>query len=312
MEKRQAKGGEPGQFRARFLARVAPAEPREIPRQHGIPGNKKPAARAGFSWNIGGGVCPRTKLALVQRTAIPRPSNQQCAVVRQDFEVPLHSAIRKVLISAGTRRRSFPRAWRVVDLASLVLLALNARHRQREETQCQRRIVFERSGGSWTQIDKLQPPTLVANARYGARSVVSDRYLMLSSRNASNRNTVQVCVSAATASSSAHRSARKAATPPRVPSTSTTASAAAGPSPRRRRSRRRCGPISTTEITSVSTHATSSSVPRSWVGHSPFPVAAMLVLGPFRAGKGTSQGQAHASCTVSSPSSSIGTIRERS
>lgn len=69
---------------------------------------------------------------------------------------------------------------------------------------------------------------------------------------------------------------------------------------------------SNSEITSVSTHATSSSVPRSWVGHSPFPVAAMLVRGPFRAGKGTSQGQAHASCTVSSPSSSIGTIRERS
>jgi hypothetical protein len=103
---------------------------------------------------------------------------------------------------------------------------LNARHRQREEARCQWRYVFERSGGSWTQIDKLQPPTLVANARYRARSVVSDRYLMLSSRNASNRNTVQVCVSAATASSSAHRSARKAATPPRVPSTSTTASAA--------------------------------------------------------------------------------------
>ena len=208
----------------------------------GFRATKKPAL-AGSCLSIGGGVCPRTKLALVQRTAIPRPSNQQCAVVRQDFEVPLHSAIRKVLISAGTRRRSFPRAWRVVDLASLVLLALNARHRQREETQCQRRYVFERSGGSWTQIDKLQPPTLVANARYGARSVVSDRYLMLSSRNASNRNTVQVCVSAATASSSAHRSARKAATPPRVPSTSTTASAAAGPSPRRRRSRRRGGPI---------------------------------------------------------------------
>ncbi len=60
MEKREEKGGELGRFRALFLACVAPAEPREIPRQHGIPGNKKPAARAGFSWNIGGADGDRT------------------------------------------------------------------------------------------------------------------------------------------------------------------------------------------------------------------------------------------------------------
>jgi hypothetical protein len=57
VEKREEKGGEPGHILAVFLARVAPAKPREIPQRHAISGNKKPALRAGSCLRIGGGVC---------------------------------------------------------------------------------------------------------------------------------------------------------------------------------------------------------------------------------------------------------------
>ncbi len=60
MEKREEKGGEPGHILAGFLARVAPAKPREIPQRHAISGNKKPALRAGFCLTFGGGEGNRT------------------------------------------------------------------------------------------------------------------------------------------------------------------------------------------------------------------------------------------------------------
>ena len=47
-ERRQMRWRRTGPDSGAFAARMAPAEPREIPRRHGIPGNKKPAARAGF------------------------------------------------------------------------------------------------------------------------------------------------------------------------------------------------------------------------------------------------------------------------
>ena len=74
MEKREEKGGEPGHIPAVFLARVAPAKPREIPQRHAIPGNKKPALRAGFCLSIGGAEGDRTLDLCIANAALSQLS----------------------------------------------------------------------------------------------------------------------------------------------------------------------------------------------------------------------------------------------
>ena len=52
--------------------------------------------------------------------------------------------------------------------------------------------VFQRSGNSWSQIDKLVPAVAVANANYGQRMALNDEFLLLSGRNASSQRIVHV------------------------------------------------------------------------------------------------------------------------
>ena len=74
MEKREEKGGEPGHILAVFLARAAPAKLPEIPQRHAIPGNKKPALRAGFCLSIGGAREDRTPDLVIANDALSQLS----------------------------------------------------------------------------------------------------------------------------------------------------------------------------------------------------------------------------------------------